>query len=83
MITQATSDENKTKNNIYVFNVYFSKQLLPTFETSNITDLSSTLHIEVIKPYRLSSTSNTCEHIHPRQDVKDSAHMKPTTSQLL
>jgi hypothetical protein len=42
-----------------------------------------TLHIEVVKPYRLTSTSNTCEHSHPRQDVKNSAHIKPTTPQLL
>jgi hypothetical protein len=36
MITHAASDENKNKNNIHVFNLYFCKQLLPTFETSNI-----------------------------------------------
>jgi hypothetical protein len=36
------------------------------------------LHIEVVNPYGLTSTSNTCcEHTHPRQDVKDSAHIKP------
>jgi hypothetical protein len=41
------------------------------------------LHIEVVKPIRLTSTSNTCEHTHQRQDVKDPAHMKPATTQLL
>jgi hypothetical protein len=31
-----------------------------------VTDLSSTLHIEVVKPYRFPSTSNTSEHTYRR-----------------
>jgi hypothetical protein len=42
MITQTTSDENKNKYNIHVFNLYFSKQLLPTFERDNPSSVQVT-----------------------------------------
>jgi hypothetical protein len=43
-----------------------------------VTDLLSTLHIEVVKPYRFPSTSNTSEHTHPLW--LPSAHREPVHS---